>query len=75
MLMYTAEKGHELPHYFRFMSTTEYAFVEEIHHFVGCIVNDQETIISLQAARAALEMALAAERSAEIGKPVRLPLS
>jgi UDP-N-acetylglucosamine 3-dehydrogenase len=73
MLTYTAEKGHELPRYFRFMSATEYAFEEEIRHFVRCILDDREPAVSPQDARAALEMALAAQRSAEAGKPVHLP--
>jgi len=74
MLTYTTEKGHELPRYFRFMSTTEYAFEEEIRHFVRCVLNDREPAVSPQDARAALEMALAAQRSAETGQPVQLPL-
>ena len=72
MLMYTTERGHELPHYFRFMSTTEYAFEEEIRHFVRCIIEDRDPLVSPQDARAALEMALAAQRSAETREPVRL---
>ncbi len=72
MLTYTREKGHELPRYFRFMSTTEYAFEEEIRHFVRCVMNDRDPLVSPQDARAALEMALAAQRSAETGKPVLL---
>ena len=74
MLIYTTEKGHELPRYFEFMSTTEYAFEEEIRHFARCILDDQEPAVSLQHARAALEMTLAAQRSAETGQPVQLPL-
>lgn len=74
MLIYTPERGHELPRYFRFMSTTEYAFEEEIRYFVRCIIEDQEPLVSPQDARAALEMALAAQRSAETGEPVLLPL-
>ena len=74
MLTYTTERGHELPRYFRFMSTTEYAFEEEIHHFARCVLDDREPAVSPQDARAALEMALAAQRSAEEGRPVRLPL-
>jgi len=72
MLIYTRERGHELPRYFRFMSTTEYAFEEEIRHFVHCILDGREPAVSPQDARAALEMALAAQRSAETGEPVRL---
>ena len=74
MLTYTIEKGHELPRYFRFMSSTEYAFEEEIRHFVRCVLDDREPAVSPQDARAALEMALAAQRSAETGEPVSLPL-
>jgi UDP-N-acetylglucosamine 3-dehydrogenase len=75
MLTYATKKGHELPRYFRFMSTTEYAFEEEIRHFIHCILDDWEPAVSPQDARAALEMALAAQRSAETGKPVPLPLA
>jgi UDP-N-acetylglucosamine 3-dehydrogenase len=74
MLTYTAERGHELPRYFRFMSTTEYAFEAEVHHFARCILDDQEPSITPQDARAALEIALAAQQSAETGQPVQLPL-
>jgi UDP-N-acetylglucosamine 3-dehydrogenase len=74
MLTYTAEKEHELPRYFKFMSTTEYAFEEEIRHFVHCVLEDWEPLVSPQDARAALEMALAAQRSAETEEPVQLPL-
>jgi len=74
MLIYTTEKGHELPRYFRFMSTTEYAFEEEIRHFARCVLDDWEPAVGPQDARAALEMVLAAQRSAETGEPVHLPL-
>jgi predicted dehydrogenase len=74
MLTFSIEAGHELPRYFRFMSTTEYAFEAEIRHFVRCILDDREPAVSPRDARAALEMALAAQRSAEMGQPVRLPL-
>lgn len=74
MLTHTAEKGHELPRYFRFMSTTEYAFEEEIRHFVRCVLEDREPSISPADARAALEMSLAARLSADTRQPVALPL-
>jgi predicted dehydrogenase len=74
MLIFTPEKGHELPRYFRFMSTTEYAFEEEIRHFVRCVLDDRQPAIRPEDARAALEMALAAQRSARTGQPVQLPL-
>ncbi|MFQ5857904.1 MAG: Gfo/Idh/MocA family protein, partial [Anaerolineae bacterium] len=61
MLVFDAESGAELPRYFRFMSTTEYAFQAEIEHFVQCIVDDRSPAISPEDARAALEMVLAAQ--------------
>lgn len=73
MLTYTTEKGHELARYFRFMSTTEYAFEEEIRHFVRCVIEDRQPSISPRDARAALEMALAAQRSVETRQPISLP--
>ncbi|HDN79256.1 MAG TPA: Gfo/Idh/MocA family oxidoreductase [Chloroflexi bacterium] len=72
MLIYTQDKGHQLPRYFRFMSTTEYAFEEEIRHFARCILEDKEPAVSIEDAYAALEIALAAQRSAENGEPVEL---
>lgn len=72
LLIYTPDKGHELPRYFRFMSTTEYAFEEEIRHFVRCVLEGGEPAVSLEDAYAALGMALAAQRSAETGEPVGL---
>lgn len=74
MLTYTCEQGHALPRYFRFMSTTEYAFEEEIRHFLCSLLDDREPAVSPEDAYAALEMALAAQHSAETGQPVRLPL-
>lgn len=74
MVEFSQENGCELPRYFRFMSTTEFAFEEEIRHFIRCVIEDEEPTGGRQYARAALEMALAAQRSAETGRPVQLPL-
>jgi UDP-N-acetylglucosamine 3-dehydrogenase len=74
MLIFDAETGAEFPRYFRFMSTTEYAFQAEICHFVCCILDDRSPLISPEDARTALEMALAARRSTATGQPVSLPL-
>ena len=74
MLIFDAETGAEFPRYFRFMSTTEYAFRAEIRHFVCCILDDRSPLISPEDARIALEMTLAARRSAATGQPVSLPL-
>jgi UDP-N-acetylglucosamine 3-dehydrogenase len=75
MLAFDAETGAEFPRYFRFMSTTEHAFAAEIGHFVHCILDDCPPLVGLEDARAALEMCLAAQRSAESGQPVSLPLA
>ena len=75
MLTYDMEKGHNLPRYFQFMSTTEYAFEREIRHFVSCILEDKEPMGGRQYAQVALEMALAAQHSAEEGRPIKLPLA
>ena len=74
MLTYSAETNVVLPRYFRFMSTTEHAFEAEIRHFVRCVRQGRPPRITPHDARAALEMVLAAQRSAEAGQPVTLPL-
>ena len=43
--------------------------------FFDCIVNDQEPMIGIPDAFKTHEIAFAAERSADTGKPVSLPLS
>ena len=53
---------------------THHPFPQEIDHFMDCIVNDKETSISLSSAMKTQEIVFAADRSAAIGKPVRLPL-
>jgi predicted dehydrogenase len=73
MLVFDAETDAEFPRYFHFMSTTEYAFEAEIQHFVRCILDDSPPLVSLEDARAALQMVLAAQRSATTGQPVSLP--
>jgi predicted dehydrogenase len=74
MLVFADETGAEFPRFFRFMSTTEHAFRAEIEHFVRCILNDCQPAIGLEDARAALEMVLAAQCSADSGQPVFFPL-
>jgi UDP-N-acetylglucosamine 3-dehydrogenase len=75
MLVFDAETGAEFPRYFRFMSATEHAFAAEIGHFVRCVLDDGPPLVTLEDARAALEMCLAAQRSADSGRPVSLPLA
>jgi predicted dehydrogenase len=50
-------------------------FDEEIDHFIDCIVNNGEPIISIPDAFKTHEIVFAAEYSARNGKPVRLPFS
>ena len=73
MLVFDQDTGAAYPRYFQFMSTTEYAFEEEIRHFVDCLLEDSEPTISLADARAALEMVVAAQQSARIGQPIPIP--
>jgi UDP-N-acetylglucosamine 3-dehydrogenase len=73
MLIFDSETGATFPRYFRFMSTTEQAFEAEIAHFLRCVLDDRPPRVSLEDARAALEMCLAAQRSADRGQPVPLP--
>ncbi len=72
MLAYDAETGLNLPTYFRFMSAVEDAFVAEIAHFIAAVRGDTRLAFPAEEARAALALALAAERSAREGRPISL---
>ncbi len=74
MIEFDFHTGAELPRFFRFMSTTEFAFRDEIQHFVDCVIKDQDPAISLEDARSALAMVLAAHQSADAGEPVSMRL-
>lgn len=50
------------------------ALREEIQHFCACVREGKQPAITPREARQAVELALAAERSAAIGGPVALPL-
>jgi predicted dehydrogenase len=50
-------------------------FDQEIDHFVDCIVNEREPMISIPDAFESHEIVFAAERSARDGMPVSLPLA
>lgn len=54
---------------------SHHPFDQEIDYFVDCIIADQEPMIGIPDAFKTHEIAFAAERSAETGKPVTLPLS
>jgi len=49
-------------------------FVEEINHFVDCILNDRESHCNIADAVKTHEICLAMEVSSREGRPVRLPL-
>ncbi|MEM1588926.1 MAG: Gfo/Idh/MocA family oxidoreductase [Candidatus Bathyarchaeia archaeon] len=51
------------------------AYLEEDKHFVDCIMNDKEPIVTGEDGRVALEAALAATKSIIEGAPITLPLS
>jgi len=51
-----------------------HGFEQELKHFIKCILENKEPLVSAEDAKKALEISLAAVHSAEIGKPVELPL-
>lgn len=53
---------------------THHPFPQEVNHFVDCIINDKETLVSLGDAMKTQEIVFAADLSAATGKPVKLPL-
>ncbi len=53
---------------------THHPFPDEIDHFMDCIINDKESIVGLDDAIKTQEIVFAADLSASIGKPVKLPL-
>jgi len=61
----------KVPH---FVQRFHDAFVRELGHFVNCILNDLEPVVTAKDGVAALEVGLAAIRSTEEHKPVELPL-
>jgi len=50
------------------------AYLKEIQHFINCIVEDKEPIVTGDDGRKAVEIALAATKSILEGEPVNLPL-
>ena len=54
---------------------THHPFDGEIDHFVDCIQNDKETITNIDWTYMVHEVLLAADKSAEEGNPVKLPLA
>ena len=52
-----------------------YGFPQEMAHFVDCILNDKEPLVTGEDARAALEIVMAAYESARTGCKVALPFT
>jgi len=50
-------------------------FDDEIDHFIDCIVQDREPMISILDAYKTYELTFAAEHSSRTGKPVKLPFT
>ncbi|RLE87165.1 MAG: gfo/Idh/MocA family oxidoreductase [Thermoprotei archaeon] len=57
-----------------FTPVEEDAYYKEIKHFYECVVEDKEPMVTGEEARKTLEVVLAAVKSIEEGKPVKLPL-
>ena len=51
------------------------ALRQEVEHFVACARGQEEPVTDLASARQAVELAVAAERSIDAGRPVTLPLA
>lgn len=63
---------HDLPT--EFLVRWRDAYLEEMVHFIDCVLNDRRPSVTEVDGRAALEIATAACRSAERGGPIDLPL-
>ena len=53
---------------------THHPFTGEIDHFVDCIQNDKQTVTDIEWTYKVHEVVFAADKSAEEGRPVKLPL-
>lgn len=70
MISYDLDAGLTLPRYFSLMSSTEYAFADEIAAFIESVATGNDPALDPLDARAAVAMALAAHESALSGKAV-----
>lgn len=63
---------HDYPYWFarRFPES----YLEEVRAFARCILKDTEPLVTAEDGKAVLEIALAARKSAENRKPVKLPM-
>jgi predicted dehydrogenase len=56
-------------------ATAHHPFAAEVRHFLDCIAEGRESHCNLEDAIRTHEICLAADRSAETGRPVKLPLA
>jgi len=68
-------KFPDLIHRPRMHGRTEGAIKIELQHFIDCIRDGKQPLVSGKDGRRAVEVALAAEKSSKIREPVKLPLS
>ncbi|MFQ6094519.1 MAG: Gfo/Idh/MocA family oxidoreductase [Candidatus Bathyarchaeia archaeon] len=64
---------HDYPYWFARRFTESY--LEEVRSFTRCIIEDTKPLVTAKDGRAVLEVAIAARKSAENGRPVKLPMS
>ncbi|MCA9266440.1 MAG: hypothetical protein KDA60_21420, partial [Planctomycetales bacterium] len=50
-----------------------YGFPQEMSHFVDCVLNDKQPLVTGEDGRAVLELVFAAYESARTGRRVELP--
>ncbi|MFQ5795691.1 MAG: inositol 2-dehydrogenase [Candidatus Bipolaricaulia bacterium] len=63
---------HDTLRMFEGSGTLRDAYTEEIKHFVDCVLEDREPAVGGQDGRVAMEVALAAARSYQEGRPIEL---
>jgi predicted dehydrogenase len=59
--------------YTMFEENWNYGFPQEMEHFVDCVKNDKEPLVTGEDGRAVMEIIFAAYESAGTGKKVELP--
>jgi len=71
----TREQGVITPTFASWRDRFKDAYIEEIRHFVHCILEDKEPIVKGEDGMRAVEIVLAATKSILSAEPVNLPLS
>ena len=55
-------------------SDTNQKYLMEMASFLDCIITGREPVVGVESARRTLEVALACQRSSQLGTPIKLPL-